>query len=369
MMTTKIDDAEKLIRACRGSKGMWASTGRYRHQCWTRDFCIATSYLLMHYPALQSLETVFHHLYNTATRQKFDGKIPILYLDDEMEFLRDKIEKSLAARKISFMLKRYLDRDIENLTPHTRDSELLYIITASEFLDAAKRQNYQINEVAKNMISSARILAMDYIEKNLLVDGLVPGADWRDTREDLNDKCVLTNACLLYKAYTALSMRDKATQIKNILQEKFWNGEYFIDYVGCDNFDILGNSLAIIYGIVDNSQTNSIFEYAVANIQTEFGFKMSDTFLPALDEKERTIMERDKAVIWPFTNGFLLDAMLTHGGTKWHGFVESQFAIWSERKGFYEWYDIVEGNGYGSVNQTWSAALYLRIAHKLGKAV
>ena len=163
-------------------------------------------------------------------------------------------------------------------------------------------------------------------------------------------------------------MHDKAFRIKTILQENFWNGEYFIDYVGCNSFDILGNALAVIYNIADNAQTESIFQYTVNNISTPFGFKMTDTFLPALNEQERTIMERDKAVIWPFTNGFMLEAMLARGGEKWRSFVETQYDKWTKMDGFYEWYDIQNGAGYGSVNQTWSAALYLRISHKLVKS-
>ena len=35
--------------------------------------------------------------------------------------------------------------------------------------------------------------------------------------------------------------------------------------------------------------------------------------------------------------------------------------------GFYEWYDIEKGNGYGSENQVWSAALYLKVEQILNK--
>lgn len=365
MAANKIRDAQDIITRCIGIKGVWASTSRYAQQCWTRDFCLATSYLLMHNPHLQSWDVVSRHLYNLAMRQNSNGKIPILYLDDDIAFLRSKIHQSIATGKIPFMLSRYLDREIENLTPHTRDSELFYIITATEFLQLATRKNYYMDELTKNTISSARFLAMDYIEKNLLVDNLVPGADWRDTRDDLDKQCVLTNACLLYKAYTCLSMHKHATIVKNIIQEKYWTGQYFRDYMGTENFDILGNSLAVLYGLATAQQCDTIFQYTCDNLLTPYGFKMTDTFLPALNEHEKQIMKRDAAVIWPFINGFMLDAMLQHGTSKWQSFAKTQFSVWTKLPGFYEWYDICDGIGYGSENQTWSAALYLRVASRI----
>src|SRR5439155_3062573 len=96
---------------------------------------------------------------------------------------------------------------------------------------------------------------LNYI-KTLLKDDLIPGSDWRDTRLDLDDKTVLSNACQLYKAYKVLNQEDEAQKIKKIIQERFWNGKYFIDYpsmeknISCsNNFDILGNSLSILNDI------------------------------------------------------------------------------------------------------------------------
>jgi hypothetical protein len=398
MSQNKVERAISIIRRCIGEKGVWASSGRYRNQCWTRDFCIATSFLFMHNPDLQNINLVLSHLTNIAANQKSNGKIPILFLDNEKEFLKDKIEKSIETKKISFMLQRYLDNSLDDLTPHTRDSEVLFIITVCELLLCSLStpgllKNPSTVHTFSNLLLAA-CSALKYIENNILTDGLIHGADWRDVRIDLDDKTVLTNACLLYRAYDLLSevcAHDKikqiyvdtgyhrifnnefienallhkksAEKIKQIIQNDFWNEEYFNDYPSANKFDLLGNSLTIIYGIASKEQSELIFNQALL-LSTPFGIKTTETFLPPLNEKEKTVMDRDNAVIWPFTNGFILNAMIMTGG-RWIDVAKKEFSKWCNLDGFYEWYDIVDGQGYGSVDQVWSAALFLRVHAKL----
>jgi hypothetical protein len=350
----KTDEAYSIIKKCVGKKGVWASSDRYSNQCWTRDFCLATYPLFLQDDELKDHDLVKTHLLEIVKKQSVTGKIPILYLDDEKQFLDDKIKKSIKNRSISFMLQRYLDNEIENLTPHTRDSEVLFIIAVSEFLKKCTVDTTETIEI----LLDASAMALKYVE-TILVDGLIPGADWRDTRIDLNDKNVLTNACLLYQAYKVLNENEKADRIKDIIQEKYWNGKHFVDYPGSDKFDILGNALAVIYDISDFLQRELIFAYTMT-LSTPYGFKMEETFLPSLTEKEQNIMSEDKAVIWPFTNGFILNAMLLKGDEKWKNIAANEFKKMITQKGFYEWYDIRKGSGYGSENQVWSAALFLR---------
>lgn len=366
MNSPKEEYAFDLIERCKGVKGVWASTGRYNNQCWTRDFCLTVCPLLLRSGSQSDIDLVEKHLFEIVKRQKSDGKVPILYLDDEKKFLRNKIERAMEQKTMSFMLSRYLDGELENLTPHTRDSEVLFIIAIDQFIKTLeeyhKNECWDINK-HKMFMNSARH-ALDYV-KTILKDGLIQGADWRDTREDLNDKAVLTNACYLYKAYKIFNLDHEAEKVMEILQRDYWNGTYFRDYPGSDRYDILGNSLAVLYDITTGDQMNSIFSYAMENLATPYGFKMTETFLPALNTKENEVMQRDNAVIWPFIGGFLLSSMITKGGEKWRHIASNEFAKWENLQGFNEWYDIVEGNGYGSQDQIWSAALYLRVKQDL----
>lgn len=141
----------------------------------------------------------------------------------------------------------------------------------------------------------------------------------------MNDKAVLTNACYLYKAYLTLGFNNEALKILEILRRDYWNGTYFRDYPGVDGFDILGNSLTMLYNIATKNQVESILEYTVQNLTTSHGFKMTDTFLPALNAKESEVMERDSAVIWPFIGGFLLSSMIIRGGEKWYQVANEEF--------------------------------------------
>lgn len=357
LLSDRINEAKSIIKNCIGLKGVWASTDRYRNQCWTRDFCLATCPIFLYNLELKDLQLVQTHLFTITKKQRPDGKIPILYLDDKYTFLQDKIQKSINSGSISFMLQRYLNKEVENLTPHTRDSEVLFIITVAEFLKL--HPTSPIN----NILIDSSHLALQYIQTQLK-DDLIAGGDWRDTRLDLNDKTVLTNACLLYKAYITLNEIDKATHVKNIIHEKFWNGNYFKDYPESNTFDIMGNSLAILYDLADSNQRELIFTH-IMELETPFGFKMTETFLPALSTTEKELMNKHHAVIWPFTNGFILNAMILKGRQKWYDIAKIQFNKWIHLSGFYEWYDIENGNGFGSKDQVWSAALFLQVVQNL----
>lgn len=78
-------------------------------------------------------------------------------------------------------------------------------------------------------------------------------------------------------------------------------------------------------------------------------------------------MKRDKCVNWPFTNGFMILSMLDSNDNKWIQYAINEYDKWTNLDGFYEWYDIVDGNGYGSTNQVWSASLYLRVNEVINK--
>ncbi|AYV78861.1 MAG: glycogen debranching enzyme alpha-1,6-glucosidase [Edafosvirus sp.] len=365
-MHSKIEYANQIIKNCIGKNGVYASTNRYKNQCWTRDFCLTVCPLLLAETPLKNVAIVKTHLLEIAKRQLPNGKVPILFLDDEIEFLREKVTKSIKTGEMSFMLKRYLDKDLENLTPHTRDGELLFILAVAQYFKKTSAEIMSSGDAKDNhTLFMASCKALKYIE-SILVNDLIPGADWRDTREDLNDKHVLTNACLLYKVYNEFEEKEKAERVKNILLTKYWNGTYFIDYPGAPTFDILGNSLAVLFDVADEKQRESIFTYTM-ELSTISGFKMCETFLPALSGEEKEVMDRDKAVVWPFINGFILRAMIERGDKKWQNVAVKEFAKWSKLDGFYEWYDIKNGNGFGSKEQIWSSAVYLTMYNNINK--
>lgn len=408
---SKVEEAKALLGQLAGPKGVWASKSRYRNQCWTRDFCLALAPCL---PA--SVQET--HLDQLFLRQTPSGKIPILFLDDDLAFLREKVPRSVSSGEMSFMLKRYLeDGNLSNLTQATRDSEILFVIAAlssahattgrDKYHEAANRALEYVyqNNVLDRRVSVDSVFARGTAHEvggGLLPDAsiqqiLFRGGDWRNNREDLEDKFTLSNACLWYQACRlaeeakivrrshplCLTWGEVATQIISCIRRVFWNEAkgYFFDYlaapedgdtegrrssaiVGNDNFDLLGNALAIEYGIASPTQINSVLRFATTHLTTTLGgFRMADTFLPALTPEEKAVMERDKAVIWPWTSGFLLLAMCRPNVDKsWHDVARQYWKDWqAKQEGFFEWYDVTNGKGYGSPDQAWTAALFLRV--------
>lgn len=377
-MEHKREEAVSILKSCFGVNGLWASgkDGRYQYQCWTRDPCLAIfAALILLKDSLENVnELIYRHFNGIIKHQRDDGKIPIIFLDDEDEFVRLKRIQQEKNKKIPFMLRRYLEGEITNLTPKTRDSEVLFIISANDFLSSlsegekSKLSNFEEFETS---LENAMKKAMQYIEEiatdvSPKKDGLIKGADWRDVRDDLDDIPVLTNACFLYKCYKIMGNEEKAEEIKRTINEKYWNANigHYNDHPESNSFGLLGNAVAVLYGIADVERINSVFDYAM-KISTEHGIKTTETFLPPLNDEEAKVMARDKAVIWPFTNGFMLEAMLMKGGDKWKEVAKKEFNKWVKLEGFNEWYDIVDGKGYGSKNQAWSAALYIRVAELL----
>lgn len=357
---TKEQEAIELVKSCWGELGVWASNDRYKHQCWTRDFCM-TIFPIMNNPKSPLFEKnlIASHLEQIIKYQAKSGKIPILFLDNEKEFLKSKINKAIKDGKMSFMLQRYLDDELYDLTPNTRDSEILFIIAAMEFVNTSQED---FNPIFLNRIRYACKNALNYLENYVIKDDyLIKGGDWRDARIDLDDKQILTNAVHLYRVYQLMEKPDKAESVKQILQTKFWNGTYFVDYIGINDFDILGNTLCIQFGIATKEQTESIFQYAYDNLRTPFGYKFADTFLPPLSVEEQQIMNKHKAVIWTFISGFMIKVMLQFGSEKWKTIATEDIKNWDKQTGFNEWYDIEFGKGYGSKNQVWSACLYLAV--------
>ena len=157
----------------------------------------------------------------------------------------------------------------------------------------------------------------------------------------------------------------KAKDIELALNEKFWIGTHFRDYLGTGAWDTLGNALAVISGVAAGKQVERIFEKA-EEFDSPYGYKLNTTTLPPKNSKEFELMQRVNqiGVIWPFIHGYMILAAQKAGKNY---LAKVQFEKWNALPGFFEWYDPETGEGYGSTDQLWSAALYLRCADAIGK--
>ena len=353
----KLQQAQEIILGCMSPKGVWASPARYKHQCWTRDFAIATEDALL---GFGRNEVVRRHLDELAGRQYSDGRMPIMFIDSPLRWLLLKVWHSIKNRRMSFLLRQYFSKDgIGQLSPWTRDSEVLYALAVLQYAEVTKDGAF----LAKHVVHIRK--AILYVESSLMKDGLIFGGDWRDTRLDLTDKFLLTNNCFLYRTYVLLGEEKKAEALKDVINERLWAGAYYRDYMGVEDFDTLGNALAILFAVAPRELLLSIIESAEA-LDTPYGYKLNKVTLPPKSKEETAVMLRTNqfGVIWPFIHGFMILAALK-GGRR--DVAERQLAKWSALDGFYEFYDPTTGNGHGSPDQVWSAALYLRVARALGE--
>ena len=355
----KSANACDLVLRCTSPSGMgiWASCERYAHQIWTRDFVLAAAQALL---LIGRRDVVATQIGELAKRQRADGKIPILFLDDERAFLFDKISRSIKSGRWSFMLRRYFeDGGVENLSPWTKDSEVLFAICVHEHVHVAKDERFA---------RAAAERAMDYVRMNLMKDGFILGSDWRDTNTWLKSSALLSNNCLLYRALKSSGRCDEAEELRNRINEAFWTGTGYRDYLGVESADAFGQALGVIHGVIPESRYPAILD-SFASLHTVRGYLSNDCRPNPTTSAERKLLRLKRMkrsfVIWPFIHGYVILVLLRMGERE---LAEQAFREYTNMRGFWEYYDPKTGRGYGDKDQLWSAALYLRAASALGNA-
>jgi hypothetical protein len=361
--SSKIVRAMALLKSCHGRLGIWADPSRYRRQNWTRDFSMAIAPLEMSHgdPAI-----VGRHLQSLIARQRPDGQIPILFLDGfggTVHFVVTKTWKAIRQRRPSFMLKRWMQGGLEQLTPGTRDSELHFIIAVLE----AMNRGWHIDGAY-----DAAVKAMDYVKRNLLnAEGLHVGCDWRDTMHiELGDKALLSNQALLYHAYDLMGMSGAANKLKARVDELYWSTFNLLDYPGPggERFDPLGASLAVLHGLIDADRYADVME-GFRSVDSPHGVTIMCKHNPISADEARVIEETNGIVVWPFVVGFAVLAankinQVSQTKRPRH-FVKAQFDKLLALDGFREYYDPRTGLGYGADHQLWSATLTARAYYAL----
>lgn len=280
-----VAQARELVNKCKGRNGICASTQRYAAQCWTRDFGLAVAPLLLHSAATRDVCTVQRHLESLQSRQTPTGHLPTVFPDDEAEFIAHKEKQERDTGKTPFMLKAFRQGTLGDLTPHTRDAELLFLLVAKE-------PGLSVNE---DSVHSAACYVQSLLKPPHY---LVCGGDWRDIRDDLDDKPVLTNACLLYR----VGQPDEANRVSKVLNDSYFNGNFYLDFPGASGpaaFDVLGNALAILWGIASPARAESIFQHATRVALPDYGDFRHTKFrcLHATRKKRRSWRETD---VWSF---------------------------------------------------------------------
>lgn len=353
----KIQDALGILNSCIGNQGIYAAPSRYAYQCWTRDFALAIQPVLSRVPG--GVEAGERHLRSLAARQQSSGKLPIVFLDGALgvtNFLWAKTVKSIVDGKLSFMLRRYLTGHLGDLTPGTRDSELMFLLAL------AQRPGPMPVD-----LSIAADKARAYIELNLLdANDMVLGADWRDTMEqELADQPLLSNNAIWHGILDRAGEHARAYRLRNKLLARIGVGTgVLIDYPGSRRFDPLGGALAVLHGVA-NAEHDDWLVDCFKSVDTPCGVSVRCRHNP-LNLTEGIVIDRTNGqVVWPFVVGFAAIALHRLGTPEARKLARAQLDKLLGLQGFYEWYDPANGQGYGAENQLWSAALTLRACEEI----
>lgn len=347
----KIAEALNILESCIGTRGVYADPSRYDYQCWTRDFALAIQPVLHH--VVGGVSAGERHIDSLVKRQQSSGKMPIVFLDGPLgtaHFLWEKTKKSIRDRKMSFMLRRYLAGQLANLTPGTRDSELLFLLAV------AQRGNLPIS----TDLAIASRKARTFIELNLLTtDDMVMGADWRDTMErELGNQPLLSNNAIWHGLLRHTGFHGRAEQLRQKLRARVENG-ILVDYPGAGRFDPLGGALAILHGVVDAKDADWMVA-CFKSVDSAHGVTIRCRHNPQNADEAAVIDRTDGVVVWPFVVGFSAIALHQLGTSASRKLANEQLDKLLALDGFREWYDPANGKGYGAQKQLWSATLTLR---------
>lgn len=356
-------EAEKVLEKCITKSGLYASgTSEGYTSVWARDSMIT---LLGGSLAGEKFKKVFEDtLLNLITNQSELGQIP------NATGLYDKLRRS-------------------DVTYNTIDSTLWFLIGMCLY---SKNYNQpKFFENYKKEIDRA-LLWVKYrdMSEDLLPEQL-PTTDWQDAFPHKYGH-VINSLALYYQSLRLLGEDKTASRIKKII-----NGEsefphlslfdkkkgYYLPWIWKDHdgdreqedwFDSLGNLLAIVGGLADQSQAEQIISYIESN-KIDLPYPIKCIYPPI--EKESPLWKsyfekcdaRDpyhylNAGIWPFIGGFYVASLVKIGQYNKAQFHLERLAAANYRGRkidweFNEWLDGERGEPKGGIYQAWSAGAYI----------
>lgn len=360
----KVKEAESIIKCSIGPLGISAGCDRYDNQYWTRDFALAGKDILLQ---LGYKEIVKKHLLNISSRQRKSGSIPSRFAKNRKRFakklLKDEVlgDRDYLMHKLFVSQKYVIKRNPLNFHRWVvwyADNEILFIIAAKEYIAAVR--DYELDRFLAPNINKA----FNYIERNLQQNGLVVGADWRDTIYSLADKSLFSVNVMLWRAYVLCGKIQQANKLKKDIENKFWNGSYYKNTLNDNAFDTLGHSLAVLWDFIPKEKYKKILS-KFDDVKTPFGYLANNMIFPKELSKYKEIERTNQfSVVWPFIHGYAILALIH---MKEYDLAKEQMNTWNKIDNFYEWYNPKDGKGYGDREQMWSAALYLRVVKSIAK--
>lgn len=205
-------------------------------------------------------------------------------------------------------------------------------------------------------------------------------------------KALSTN-CLYYNAYVLVEKmamelkspvdpqwKGKAANLKKAINTRLWNGEkgnyrFLVGPFGrCDLQEGLGSSYALLFGIAEEKQAESVF---ASQHVTPAGLPCGWPNLSRYESNDGLSFGRHIGTVWPQIQGFWAEAAARAGKLEIFGHELFNLAAHAARdKHFAEIYHPITGEAYGGLQengtngivlwqaasrQTWAATAYLRM--------
>jgi hypothetical protein len=282
------------------------------------------------------------------------------------------------------------DRGASDTTP-------LFLLAVAVYRRAAGR---------KRFLEPAVRRALTWMEYQSTTDRYLvaqqPTSDWRDEQWVMGNALFVNS--LLYGCLHLLGQRDRAHALKEefhhltatggrtlrhvpeglVTRGKSYYALWSYKVYSSDRFDLLGNSLAILFGLASPHRAAAIVNWverqcAHMRRDGDLSLRLPPNFFPFIrpgDPDWRPRYERfnkpgeyHNGGIWPFVCGFYVAALVAAGR---HKLAQSKLAALTglvrparTRRlayGFNEWFKAQDGKPMGQDWQTWSAAMYLYAA-------
>ena len=342
-MEPKTREAIDIIIRCRTEKGFVASADRYNEEYWTRDFYYSLNALL----SMGFIEESERHLMNIWSRQTRSGALPRLIRYNYIRWGVIKLFNMIKSHRFLSTLR--VGKDVETrLHQWSVDSTLAAIIAT--YIVAERSKNDNLLHLLKPKMN----LAMSYLKKRIK-NGFIRGGDWRDLIPSLGDKFLLSNNVLLHRVYRLSGNLRAADRLRKQIGSKFWNGNYYIDFLGGQEFDTLGTSLMVLEELVPKSRYPKLIRKLIS-ASTKYGIKNSlEINRVTWSKAEGYELTNQRYSIWPFVAYFAVSALKKMGAEK---DADVELKKLRALRGFYEWYNPDTGAPMGSKDQLWSAAGY-----------
>jgi glycogen debranching enzyme len=240
--------ARDALRECYGPRGIYAGLHQFRDY-WARDGLFAIWGAL----AIQDEEIAEKELYLMFDHIK-KGQVPLRVGKSTTGVVMAGLGFHIGRRKPIY--------HIDKSRAHSIDQNALLIIATYEYL----------KKTGKRIVGDIRAV-IDWYEHRLR-KGLVwqsAYTDWADSVAKRGN-VLYTNVLYCHALWCAGELLEdpiyhqKSEKVKMILQERFWTGEFFLDWieekVQYSYFDLVGNALAVLWSIADPGQAQSILDYA-----------------------------------------------------------------------------------------------------------